>query len=89
MLALTIGRHKPIGGDSQSSSDRVQAIDLVRQARHGAEVLPEAVQGVGKVDVLVTRVDGHVVEGVELSTKVVVYKNWESMISKRSKFEVS
>ena len=82
----TVGKNKVIGDNSQCTSVRVQTVYLVPQPWFGSEVLIVAVEGVSEVDVLVTWVDGDVVEGVELPPKVVVHEDWRD--DKLSGFEM-
>lgn len=69
---LTIRQHKAISNDSHGTREFVPAVDLVRQAGGGPEVLEVSVQRVDEVQVLVDRVDGGVVQGAELAAEVVV-----------------
>lgn len=65
-----------IRDDRDSTGGRVEPIDLVLQARSWTEVLHVAINCVCEVDILVLRVNGHVVQRVELATEVVVQKHW-------------
>lgn len=72
---LTVGQSKVISSDGNSASLEVVAIDLVTEARRGAEVLEVAVESVGEVELAVAGVNDNVIEGAELTTEVVVQKN--------------
>jgi hypothetical protein len=58
--------------DSHSTSVGVEPIDLILQAWGRAEILHIAIDGVGEVDFFVFRVDGHIVQGIELTAEVIV-----------------
>lgn len=69
---LTVRLIKAIRYDRHRARILIKPIHLVRQRALGAEVLEIAVLRVGKVQFLVARVDGDVVEGRELDAPVVV-----------------
>lgn len=71
-VLLTVRGYKAISNYSQCPGLQVETVNLVLQARLGPEMLPVAVLGVGEVNVAISRVDGDIVEGVELSTEKVV-----------------
>jgi hypothetical protein len=70
--SLTIRQSEVISHDCDSASLEVVAVDLIAQAGRRAEVLQEAVKGVGEVQLSIAGVDDNVVERVELATKIVV-----------------
>lgn len=70
--SLTIGQSEVVSDDCDSAALKVVAVDLVAQAGRRAEVLQEAVEGIGEVQFSITRVDDNIVERVELATKIVV-----------------
>lgn len=72
LAGLTIGVNKSISNDRHSTSIRVESINLILQARSRTEVLDIAIDCVGEIDIFVLWVNGHVVQGVELATEVVV-----------------
>lgn len=88
-ISLTIGQSEVVGDDLNSAGLEVVAVDLVAQAGRRAEVLQEAIEGIGEVQLFVTGVDDNVVERVELATEVVVEQNWNhqrlSLDAKRSR----
>ena len=68
----TIRLIETIGYDAYETSVVIESVDLVGQDRSRSEVLHVSIGDIGKVHLLVSRVDGDVVQGVELSTEVVV-----------------
>lgn len=70
--SLTVRQGKAISNDSDGTSLEVIAVDLVPQARRRTEILEEAIQGVGEVEIAVLRADDQVVERAELAAEVVV-----------------
>lgn len=66
---------KPISDNCHSTCFRVEAVDLILQTGRRAEVLYIAVDRICEVDVFVFRVDGNIVQGVELAAEVVVKDN--------------
>ena len=74
-VSHTIGMIESIRDNCHSTGSRVEPIDLVLQARRWTEILNVAIDCVCEVDVLVLWVNGHVVQGIELATEVVVQKH--------------
>lgn len=72
---LTVGQSKVVGSDGNGTSLKVVPIDLVTETRRRAEILEEAVESVGEVELLVAGMDDNVVEGAELTTEVIVQKD--------------
>lgn len=72
---LTVGQREIIGNDGDSASLEVVSVDLVSQTRDRAEVLEVTVESIGEVEFTVTGADDQVVQGVELSAKVVVQED--------------
>ena len=73
---LTVGQSEVVSDNSDSAGLKVVPVYLVAQAGRRAEVLQEAVKGIGKVQFSVARVYVDVVERVELATEIVVEENW-------------
>lgn len=71
-ISLTIGQGEVVSDDCDGAGLEVVPVDLVPQAGRRAEVLQEAVEGIGEVQLSVAGVDVDVVERVELATEVVV-----------------
>lgn len=69
---------KPIRDNCNGTCVGVESVDLFLQTGRRAEVLCIAVDGVCKVDVFAARVDGDIVQGVELAAEVVVKDNYQS-----------
>lgn len=69
---LTVGQSEVIGDNSDRARLKVVAVDLVAKAWRWTEILQEAVEGVGKVQLSVEGVNDDVVERVELATEIVV-----------------
>lgn len=61
-----------VGHNGQRASLRIQTVHLVRQTRLRTEVLPVPILGVCEVDLAVAGVHRDIVQGVELSAKVIV-----------------
>lgn len=66
---------KLIGHNSHSTGVRVETVHLILQTRGRAEILHIAVDGISEVNFFVLWVDSHIVQRVELTTKVVVEDN--------------
>lgn len=67
-----VGHDEAVGDNTHSAGLLVESPHLPRHADVGAEVVGQAVGGVGEVDLAVIRVDGQVVERVELAAVEVV-----------------
>lgn len=81
MKAILFAKHtiwgdKGVGHNGQRAGLGVQAIQLVRQTRLRAEVLPVPVLSVREVDVAVAWVHRDIVQRVKLPPEVVVGKNY-------------
>lgn len=71
---------KPICHNCHGTCLGVESVDLILQTRRRAEVLYIAVDGVGEVDIFVFRMDGQIVQGVELSAEIVVEDNFRIIL---------
>lgn len=69
---LTIRHVKPISSNTHSPRGLVEPPNLLLDHSLGPEILDVAVGGIGKVDLSGAGVDGNVIDGVELTAKVVV-----------------
>lgn len=74
--SLTIGQFKPISHHCHRTRRWIEAVDHVGKGRRWAEILQIPVKRVGEVDVSISRIDGHVIEGIELPTEIVVDKHY-------------
>ena len=68
---------KPIRDNCNGTCIGVESVDLILQTGRRAEVLHIAVDSVCEVDVFAFRVNGNIVQGVELATEVVVKDNYK------------
>lgn len=74
MLQRTVAVELLIRYYCESLGNSIQPIYLILQSRRRAEILEVAVSHVCEVDIPIGRVDGHVVDRVELPPVVVVHK---------------
>lgn len=63
---------KPIRDNCHGTCLGVESVHLVLQTGGRTEVLCIAIDRVCEVDIFAFRVDGHIVQGVELSAEVVI-----------------
>jgi len=71
--------HKAISSDSDSTCVWIKSINLILKARRRAEVLVIAIWNIGKIDLLVLRVDSYIVQRIELSAEEIVQKDCHSV----------
>lgn len=77
----TVWGNEVISNNGQCSGLRVKTINLIAHSWYGTEMLPITIHCVREVDMTVPRIHRHVINGVELSTEIVIQKNCEVSIS--------
>jgi hypothetical protein len=72
----TVRLVESVRGNADETRLLVEPVDLVGESRSRAEVLQVTIRDIGEVQLFGTRADSDVVERVELSSEVVVQKDW-------------
>jgi hypothetical protein len=75
--ARTVGEVEAICDDPNGSGSLVEPVHLVGESRCRSEVLQVSIRHVCKVELLVARVHGDVVQRIKLAAPVVVQDDWQ------------
>jgi hypothetical protein len=81
---LTVRESEVVSNSSDRASVEIVAIHLVAQARGWTEVLEEAIKCIGEVQFAVLGVNDQVIEGVELTSEVVVQECYMVSVTRRN-----